>query len=123
MGLSAVYLAQRALDAAIEYAGVRKQFGRLIGSTQLVQSVWRTSRRLSRPAAHLLSRAGGIRSRRSEQRSVGDGKRYATNACLEAVSLAMGLHGRWGPAVNCAWRFIATRVCCWCRMAPTKSSR
>ena len=37
VGLAAVHLAQRALDAAIAYAGTRVQFGKVIGSRQLVQ--------------------------------------------------------------------------------------
>jgi alkylation response protein AidB-like acyl-CoA dehydrogenase len=49
MGLSAIYLAQRALDAAVAYAGMRKQFGRLISGKQLVQGRL-ISRRRSRPA-------------------------------------------------------------------------
>ncbi len=37
VGLAAVHLAQRALDAAREYAGVRVQFGTPIGGHQLIQ--------------------------------------------------------------------------------------
>lgn len=97
MGLSAVYLAQRALDAAIEYAGMRKQFGRVIGSTQLVQerladiaTAVETSRLLCYRALAESDRGG-----RSNGLSA-MAKRYATNACLEAVSLAMGVHGAMG---------------------------
>ena len=97
MGLSAVYLAQRALDAAIAYAGMRKQFGRLIGGTQLVQerladiaTAVETSRLLCYKALDDADR--GIRSNGRSAMA----KRYATNACLQAISLAMGVHGAMG---------------------------
>ncbi|MGV3633148.1 MAG: acyl-CoA dehydrogenase family protein [Pseudorhodoplanes sp.] len=97
MGLSAVHLAQRALDAAIEYAGMRKQFGRVIGGTQLVQerladiaTTIETSRLICYRAL-----AEVDMGRRSNGLSA-MAKRYATNACLEAISLAMGTHGAMG---------------------------
>jgi alkylation response protein AidB-like acyl-CoA dehydrogenase len=97
MGLSAVHLAQRALDAAIAYAGMRKQFGRLIGATQLVQerladiaTAVETSRLLCYKALDDVDR--GVRSNGLSAMA----KRYATNACLQAISLAMGVHGAMG---------------------------
>jgi alkylation response protein AidB-like acyl-CoA dehydrogenase len=97
MGLSAVHLAQRALDAAITYAGMRKQFGRLIGGTQLVQerladiaTAVETSRLLCYKALDDVDR--GVRSNGLSAMA----KRYATNACLQAISLAMGVHGAMG---------------------------
>jgi len=97
MGLSAVHLAQRALDAAITYAGMRKQFGRLIGGTQLVQerladiaTAVETSRLLCYKALDDVDR--GVRSNGLSAMA----KRYATNACLQAISLAMGIHGAMG---------------------------
>jgi alkylation response protein AidB-like acyl-CoA dehydrogenase len=97
MGLSAVHLAQRALDAAITYAGMRKQFGRLIGGTQLVQerladiaTAVETSRLLCYKALAEVDR--GVRSNGLSAMA----KRYATNACLQAISSAMGVHGAMG---------------------------
>jgi alkylation response protein AidB-like acyl-CoA dehydrogenase len=97
MGLSAVHLAQRALDAAIAYAGMRKQFGRLIGGKQLVQerladiaTAVETSRLLCYKALAEVDR--GVRSNGLSAMA----KRYATNACLQAISLAMGVHGAMG---------------------------
>jgi alkylation response protein AidB-like acyl-CoA dehydrogenase len=97
MGLSAVYLAQTALDAAIAYVGMRKQFGRLIGGMQLVQerladiaTAIETSRLLCYKALDEVDR--GVRSNGTSAMA----KRYATNACMQAVSLAMGLHGAMG---------------------------
>jgi alkylation response protein AidB-like acyl-CoA dehydrogenase len=97
MGLSAVHLAQRALDAAIAYAGMRKQFGRLIGGTQLVQerladiaTAVETSRLLCYKALAEVDR--GVRSNGLSAMA----KRYATNACLQAISSAIGVHGAMG---------------------------
>jgi alkylation response protein AidB-like acyl-CoA dehydrogenase len=97
IGLSAVHLAQQALDAAVAYAGVRKQFGRLIGGTQLVQqkladiaTTVETSRLLCYKALAQIDR--GIRGNAMSAMA----KRYATNACLNAISLAMGVHGAMG---------------------------
>lgn len=97
VGLSAVHLAQKALDAAIEYSGVRKQFGSLIGGTQLIQerlaeiaTLVDTSRLLCYRALAVID-AGGRANGSSAM-----AKRYAMNACLEAVSLAMHIHGAMG---------------------------
>jgi alkylation response protein AidB-like acyl-CoA dehydrogenase len=99
LGLSAVHMAQRALDLAVEYAGVRKQFGEPIARKQLVQgrladiaTAVTTSRLL---CYHALSqvdnggRADGVSAM---------AKRYATTACAEAISLAMQVHGAMGVA-------------------------
>ena len=101
LGLMAVGMAQRALDAAIEYAGTRRQFGRLIGSTQLVQerlvdiaTAVETSRLLCYKALAQIdkgARANGISAM---------AKRYATTSCLQAVSYAMELHGAMGISVE-----------------------
>jgi len=97
MGLSAIHLAQQALEAAVGYAGMRKQFGSVIGGFQLVQqkladiaTAIETSRLLCYKALAEVDR--GVRSNGLSAMA----KRYATNACLEAVSLAMGVHGAMG---------------------------
>jgi alkylation response protein AidB-like acyl-CoA dehydrogenase len=97
MGLCAVHLAQKALDAAISYAGTRKQFGRMIGATQLVQerladiaTAVETSRLLCYKALAEIDR--GVRVNGLSAMA----KRYATNACLRAISLSMEVHGAMG---------------------------
>ncbi len=97
IGLMAVAMAQRALDAAIEYAGVRRQFGQYIGKKQLVQAnladiaaAVETSRLLCYAALAQIdrgARANGISAM---------AKRYATTASLQAISLAMSVHGAMG---------------------------
>lgn len=99
LGLCAVHMAQRALDAAVAYAGVRTQFGEPIGQKQLVQgrladiaTAVTTSRLLCYQALWLIDaglQAGGTSAM---------AKRYATTACADAVSLAMQVHGAMGVA-------------------------
>lgn len=97
VGLAAVHLAQKALDAAIEYAGVRRQFGRAIGQHQLIQERLvdiaadvMASRLLCYQALDIIDRGGRANG------SSAMAKRYATNACERAVSLAMHVHGAMG---------------------------
>ena len=97
VGLVAVGIGQKALDAAREYAGVRKQFGRAIGGFQLVQNDLAeietavvTSRLLCYHALAALDRgerANGLSAM---------AKRYAVDACDRAVALAMRVHGAMG---------------------------
>ncbi|MFG1193162.1 MULTISPECIES: acyl-CoA dehydrogenase family protein [Xanthobacter] len=99
IGLCAVHMAQRALDMAVEYAGVRRQFGEAIGQKQLVQgrladiaTAVTTSRLLCYHALSLIddgARADGTAAM---------AKRYATTACADAISLAMQVHGAMGVA-------------------------
>ena len=97
LGLMAVGMAQRALDAAIQYAGIRRQFGRIIGGTQLIQerladiaTAVETSRLLCYKALAQIDlgmRVDGLSAM---------AKRYATTTCLNAISLAMSIHGAMG---------------------------
>jgi len=97
VGLMAVGLAQRALDAARSYAGMRKQFGSYIGGFQLVQNDLAemetcilSSRLLCYNALAAIDRgerANGLSAM---------AKRYAVDACDRALALAMRLHGAMG---------------------------
>lgn len=97
VGLLAVNLGQKALDAARAYAGVRKQFGRAIGGFQLIQSDLAeietavvSSRLLCYNALAALDRgerANGLSAM---------AKRYAVDACDRAIALAMRIHGAMG---------------------------
>jgi len=96
-GLLAVHLAQRACDIAMDYAKVRKQFGKPIAAHQLVQknlsdivTAITTSRLLCFHALSLV-----------DQGQPADGaaamaKRYAQNACHEAVWQSMNVLGAMG---------------------------
>ncbi len=97
VGLLAVNLAQKALDAAREYAGTRKQFGRAIGGFQLIQSDLAeietaviASRLLCYHALAAIDRgerANGLSAM---------AKRYAVDSCDRAIALAMRIHGAMG---------------------------
>ena len=97
VGLAAVHLAQRAFDAAVAYAGVRRQFGKAIGGHQLVQknladieTAITTSRLLCYHALAAIDR--GERANGPSAMA----KRYATTACQDAISTAMHIHGAMG---------------------------
>ena len=96
-GLMAVNMAQRALDAALAYAGDRMQFGKAIGNYQLVQELLadietsiETSRLICYRALAAIDageRANGLSAQ---------AKRYALAACQRAISMAMEVHGSMG---------------------------
>lgn len=97
VGLAATHLAQKALDAAVAYAGDRKQFGKAIAGHQLVQerladieTAVVTSRLLCYYALDMLDR--GDRTNGISAMA----KRYATTACEKAINLAMHVHGAMG---------------------------
>lgn len=97
VGLMAVHLAQKALNAARSYAGIRKQFGRYIGGFQLIQhdlaeieTAVLTSRLVCYNALAAIDRgerANGLSAM---------AKRYAVDACDRAIALAMRIHGAIG---------------------------
>jgi alkylation response protein AidB-like acyl-CoA dehydrogenase len=96
-GLFAVHLAQRAFDAALQYAGERTQFGRKIGNFQLVQELLAdistaitTSRLLCYYALSCID--NGERANHVSAMA----KRYALANCQRAISLAMEVHGAIG---------------------------
>jgi alkylation response protein AidB-like acyl-CoA dehydrogenase len=97
MGLMAVGLARRALEACIAYVGVRKQFGRHIGGFQLVQEMLSeiatrvdASRLLCHRALAMLD--DGVRSNKEAAMA----KWFATENCIAAIGLAMQCHGAAG---------------------------
>jgi len=99
MGLYAVRMAERALEAALKYAGERVMFGRKIGGFQLVQELLAdiaaavtTSRLLCYYALDSIDRG------ENGQHLSAMAKRYAINTCTRAISLAMEVHGAMGIA-------------------------
>jgi alkylation response protein AidB-like acyl-CoA dehydrogenase len=96
-GLFAVHLAQKALDAALLFAGDRVQFGRKIGGFQLVQEMLAdisaavtSSRLLCYYALNCID--NGDRANHVSAMA----KRFAVNTCQRAISLAMEVHGAMG---------------------------
>lgn len=97
IALSAVHMAQRALDLALRYAGERQQFGKLIGGHQLVQKLLAdtamaitTSRLLCYHALESID--SGERANQISAMA----KRYSLEACQRAISMAMEVHGAMG---------------------------
>lgn len=82
VGLVAVHLAQRALDASVAYARERVQFGKPIGSFQLVQAMLAEMALLDR----------GVWCHRESSMA----KAYATEAAVRVTNLAIQLHGAYG---------------------------
>jgi len=97
LGLTAVGLAQRAFDAARSYAGMRQQFGRKLGATQLVQrNLVDIAAAIETSRLFCYKALAEVDSGRRANAISAMAKRYATNACLGAVSLAMEIHGAMG---------------------------
>ncbi len=97
LGLMTVHLAQKALDMSRDYAGTRKQFGKLLGAHQLIQQDLSdietqviSARLMCYYALSCLDQ--GLRSNGSSAMA----KRYATHASERAINLAMQLHGGMG---------------------------
>jgi alkylation response protein AidB-like acyl-CoA dehydrogenase len=100
-GLLAVHLAQRAYDLALDYAKVRKQFGKPIAAHQLVQKnlsdiavAIQTSRLLCYHALSMIDHG------QATEGHAAMAKRYAQNACQDALWQAMNLFGAMGLSVE-----------------------
>jgi alkylation response protein AidB-like acyl-CoA dehydrogenase len=96
-GLMAVQLAQRAYDIALDYAKVRKQFGKPIAAHQLVQqnlsdivTAITASRLMCHHALTLIDRC------EPADGTAAMAKRFAQNQCREAVFQAMNVLGAMG---------------------------
>lgn len=99
VGLIAVQLAQKALDAALRYAGGRIQFGTPIAAKQLIQerladiaTAVQAARLLCYYALSVVD-SGGRANGPSAM-----AKRFATTECERAISMAMHVHGAIGIA-------------------------
>ncbi|HMM71576.1 MAG TPA: acyl-CoA dehydrogenase family protein [Rhodocyclaceae bacterium] len=97
VAMGAVGAARAALDLSIEYAKQRKQFGRVIGSFQLVQKLivdmmvrCEAARALGYRAAWALDQGGTARTECSIA------KLYAAEAAHEVASMALQVHGGSG---------------------------
>ncbi|MGZ5178689.1 MAG: acyl-CoA dehydrogenase family protein [Burkholderiales bacterium] len=112
LGLLAVQIAQRAYDIAADYAAVRKQFGKALNAFQLVQknlsdivTAVTASRLLCYHALAAIDRgeaAAGISAM---------AKRYAQNACRDAVWQAMNTLGALGLSTEARIESLYRDVC------------
>lgn len=97
IAMGAVGAAQAALDLATDYVKQRQQFGRLIGSFQLVQKHIvdmtmrvEAARALGMRAAHALQAGKDVRQ------ACSIAKLYATEAAHEVANMALQVHGGLG---------------------------
>lgn len=97
MAIEAVGMAQAAIDSSIQYAKERYQFGKPIGSFQLIQEMIANmvaetdaSRLLAYRAFHQIDK--GVRCDRETSLA----KFYATEAAVRTTSAAIQIHGAYG---------------------------
>ncbi|MFQ5925662.1 MAG: acyl-CoA dehydrogenase family protein, partial [Dehalococcoidia bacterium] len=97
MAIMAAAISQAAIDASIKYAQERKQFGRPIGSFQMIQGMiadmiaeTEASRLLAYRALHLIDK--GVRARMESSLA----KSYACEAAVRVTSKAIQIHGAVG---------------------------
>jgi len=97
VGIGAIGLAQAALDAAINYARERKQFGRPIGSFQLVQEMIADMAILTDAARLICHRALYLLGKgQIPFKEASMAKAYSTEIAVEVTSKAIQVHGAYG---------------------------
>jgi len=112
IGLQAVRLAQRACDVALDYAKVRRQFGKVIAGHQLVQknlsdsmSAITAARLLCYYALSLIDGGG------SAEGAAAMAKRFAQNSCREVVWQAMNVLGAMGLSEEARVESLYRDIC------------
>ena len=97
VALNSVIYAQRALDAAVNYAKERTQFGKPIGQFQLVQAMIADMASLTDAARLLTYRASAQVDKGGRfHREASMAKFYATEAAVQVTSMAIQVHGAYG---------------------------
>lgn len=97
----AVGAAQAALDLAIEYVQTRKQFGKVIGSYQLVQKLIVDMTVRTEAARALTARAAlALDQGQMGRRECSIAKLYASEAAHEVASMALQAHGGLGYSTD-----------------------
>jgi acyl-CoA dehydrogenase len=97
IAMGAVGAAQSALDLSIEYVKQRKQFGRLIGSFQLIQKhIVDMTVRVEAARALGMRAAHAIEAGKDVRQACSIAKLYATEAAHEVASMALQVHGGLG---------------------------
>lgn len=99
VGLQAVHLAQAAFDVALDYAKVRRAFGKAIAGHQLVQKNFSDMATSIEASRLLCYQALSLVDRGAEaEGSSAMAKRFAQNACERVVWEAMNVLGALGLA-------------------------
>lgn len=101
IAMGAVGAAQSALDLSIDYARTRTQFGKPIGSFQLVQKlIVDMTIRVEAARALGLRAAAALDSDHDARTAASIAKLYATEAAHEVASMALQVHGGLGYATD-----------------------
>lgn len=96
-GLMAVHLGHQALSASIRYARERQQFGKPIGSFQLIQALVAEMATLVDASRLLCYRALALLDRGVEcPKESSMAKLYATEMGIKVTSMAIQVHGAFG---------------------------
>jgi butyryl-CoA dehydrogenase len=92
-----VGIAQGCLDACVEYAGERRQFGKAISSFQLVQELL-ADMAVELDAARLLTWRAAMLADAGERHTLESSiaKYYASEASVRAANAAVQIHGGYG---------------------------
>ena len=97
LGLMAVHLARKAYDASVTYAKERRQFGKPIGSFQLVQSMIVEMATLIETSRYLCYRALYALDQGQEARLESSmAKFHATETAAKVTAMAIRVHGTYG---------------------------
>lgn len=97
IAMGAVGAAQAALDLSIDYVKQRQQFGRVIGSFQLVQKhIVDMTVRVEAARALGLRAAHALQAGRDVRQACSIAKLYATESAHEVASMALQVHGGLG---------------------------
>ncbi len=93
-----VGVAQAAIDASVSYAQTRKQFGRLIGTFQLIQELIADMTVETHAARLLVYRAATIKDKKGDPATIETSmaKYYASEIAVKAANAAIQIHGSYG---------------------------
>jgi len=92
-----VGLAQACIDASVSYAQTRKQFGKLIGSFQLIQELIADMTVETEAARLLVYRAAAIKDKGDPATiETSMAKYYSSEIALKAANNAIQIHGSYG---------------------------
>lgn len=101
IAMGAAGAAQSALDLSIEYAKTRKQFGKPIGSFQLVQKhIVDMTVRVKAARALAYTAAARLDAGEEAREDCSIAKLYASQAAFEVADMALQVHGGLGYAVG-----------------------